>query len=273
MNWRENQFRIILLPGPTVGSPVNIGGFQNLPPSLNFINELVTGPPGSGDLAEVYLAPDGTQAYLRGSLGIDVAQNFSIGAAVPNSALFLADEFRQRMQWSNDMPIRIIHQKEFNESSRTTLTVYQSPPLNEIIYWFEQVSINMYGEVLVNTVAYSNNMSTEDVLPTYCDQIHGIERTAVATMDGSGLSPQNRITTFAIATVLYNIRQCASWFSLFERTLPIVSGISMKGGFIRNVLSYSGYVNNRVFSIITNNFNGATSVMRQKIWNLLNTLK
>ncbi|CAF4380019.1 unnamed protein product, partial [Adineta steineri] len=53
----------------------------------------------------------------------------------------------------------------------------------------------------------------------------------------------------------------------------IANGIRMKGGFISNVLSYSGYVNKQVFSIITNNYNGVTSVMRQKIWNLLNTLK
>jgi hypothetical protein len=47
----------------------------------------------------------------------------------------------------------------------------------------------------------------------------------------------------------------------------------MKPGSIFNVLSYSGYVNNKVFSIILNNYNGATGAMRQKLWNLLDTLK
>ena len=248
-------------------------GFKNLPPSVTFTNELITGPAGTGDLAEVYLAPNSTHGYLRGSLGIDSPKDFSIGAAAPNSALFLADELRQSMRWPSTLPMNIIYQRDGNSPSRVTLDVFQSPPLREIIYWFERISINMYGEVLVNTIAYTKNISTSDVLPMYCEKEHGIERTAVAVMDGSGLSPQNRITTWAIAKVLFNIRQCSSWFSAFENALPTDNGIRMKGGYIENVLSYSGYVNNRVFSIITNNYNGVTSVMRRKIWNLLDTLK
>lgn len=252
---------------------MTVVGFGSRPLSVNFTNELVTGAAGTGDLAEVYLAPDADRGYLRGSLGIDSPINFSIGAATPNSALFLGDELRQSMRWPTTLPMNIIYQKDGSEGSRVALDVYQSPPLKEIIYWFEKASINMYGEALVNTIAYSRNVSTRDVLPVYCENEHGIEQTAVALMDGSGLSPQNRITTWAIAKVLYNIRQCSSWFPSFENALPFDNGIRMKGGFIENVLSYSGYVNNRVFSIITNNFNGMTNVMRRKIWNLLDTLK
>lgn len=273
MNWRENQFRIFLTPGPTVGSPVTVARYENLPPSLTFTNELVTGAPGTGDLADVYLAPDSTHGYLRGSLGIDSPRNFSIGAAAPNSALFLANELRQAMSWPASMPMTTQYNKALNGSARITLEEYQSPPISEIVYWFEKISINMYGEVLVNTIARHINISAGSVLPNYCERVHGIERTAVATMDGSGLSPQNRITTWAIANMLYDIQQCEPWFPDFERTLPVLNGISMKSGFIRNVLSYSGYVNSHVFSIIVNNFNGITGVMRQKIWSLLDTLK
>jgi serine-type D-Ala-D-Ala carboxypeptidase/endopeptidase (penicillin-binding protein 4) len=252
---------------------VTIIGYENLPPSVTFTNELVTDLPDVGDLAEVYLAPDSTHGYLRGSLGINSPKNFSIGAAAPNSALFIGNELRQAMGWSDTIPIRIIYDTDQTESNRITLDVHRSPSLDEIIYWFEKISINMYGEVLINTIARTINVSADSVLPFYCEQIHRIEQTAVATMDGSGLSPQNRITTWAIANVLYNIQQCSSWFPLYQRTLPVVNGITMKGGFIRNVLSYSGYVNQYVFSIITNNFNGVTSSMRRKIWNVLNILK
>jgi D-alanyl-D-alanine carboxypeptidase/D-alanyl-D-alanine-endopeptidase (penicillin-binding protein 4) len=206
-------------------------------------------------------------------VGIDVLKNFSIGAAVPNSALFIANELIQGMRWSNTTPIKIIYHKEVNATARTTLDTYQSPPLSEIIYWLEKMSINLYAEALLKTIAYFTNSSINSVLPVYCESEHGIEQTAVATIDGSGLSPQNRITTWAIARVLYNVRQRAPWFPSFEQALPIINGIRMKSGFISNVLSYSGYVNKKVFSIITNNFNGQTSIMRQKIWNLLDTFK
>jgi len=273
LNWRENQFRIILSPGLAVGNPVTIVYVDHPPPSVTLVNELITSSPGSGSLIDLYLAPDGTHGYLRGTLSIDSAKNFSFDGAIPNSAVYIANEFIQNMRWSNTTPIKIIYQKEANATARTTLDTYQSPPLSEIIYWFEQMSINMYGEVLVKTIAQVINSTIDSILPVYCQNEHGIEQTAVATMDGSGLSPENRITTWAIARVLYNVRQRASWFSLFEQALPITNGIRMKSGYIHNVLSYAGYVNNQVFSIITNNFNGQTSIMRQKIWNLLDTLK
>jgi D-alanyl-D-alanine carboxypeptidase/D-alanyl-D-alanine-endopeptidase (penicillin-binding protein 4) len=273
LNWRENQFRIFLSPGLAVGNPVTIVYVDHPPPSVTLVNELITSPTGSGDRIDLYLAPDGTHGYLRGTLSIDSAKNFSFNGAIPNSAVYIANELIQNIRWSNTTPIRIIYQKEANAAARTTLDTYQSPPLSEIIYWFEKISINMYGEVLVKTIAQVINSTIESILPVYCQNEHGIEQTAVVIMDGSGLSPENRITTWALARVLYNVRKRASWFSLFEQTLPITNGIRMKGGFISNVLSYSGFVNKKVFSIITNNFNGPTNIMRQKILNLLDTLK
>ena len=273
MNWRENQFRIYLKPGLTVGSPVTIAGYDYLPPSITLINELVTGPTGSGDLSIVYLAPDSTVGYIRGSIGIDVGTSFSIGAAVPNSALSIANELIQGMHWPNTTSMKIIYQKEANESARTTLATYQSPPLSEIIYWFEHISINMYGELLVKTIAHVIDATFDSILPNYCQNEHGIEPTAVATRDGCGLSPQNRITTAAITRVLYDVRRRAPWFPFYENALPIINNIRMKSGFISNVLSFSGYVNSKVFSIITNNFNGETGSMREKLYNLLDTLK
>jgi D-alanyl-D-alanine carboxypeptidase/D-alanyl-D-alanine-endopeptidase (penicillin-binding protein 4) len=273
LNWRENQFTIVLSPGLAVGDPVTIVYVDHPPPSVTLINELTTGPSGSGASTTLYLAPDGTYGYLRGTLSIDSAKNFSIGGAIPNASLYIANELIQGMRWANTTPIRIIYQKDANASDRITLDTYQSPPLSEIIYFLEQFSINLYAEVLVKTIAQVTNSSINNVLPVYCESEHGIEQTAVATMDGSGLSPENRITTWAIAHVLYNVRQRATWFPLFEQALPIINNIRMKSGYIHNVLSYAGYVNNQVFSFITNNFNGETSIMREKIWNLLDTLK
>ncbi len=273
MNWRENQFLIFLSPGPAVGDPVTILYVDHPPPSVTLINELITGPPGSGNRTNLYLPPDGIYGYLRGSVSIDSAKNFSIGGAIPNASLYIANELIQGMRWPNTTPIKVIYEKEVNPTTRTTLDTYQSPPLSEIIYWFEQISINLYGEVLVKTIAQVINSTIDSILPVYCQSEHGIEQTAVATMDGSGLSPENRITTWAIARVLYNVRQRAPWFPTFEKALPIINNIRMKSGYIHNAFSYAGYVNKQVFSIITNNFNGETSIMRQKIWNLLDTLK
>lgn len=273
LNWRENQFLIYLSPGLAVGDPVKILSFDHPPPGVDFINEITTGPPNSGDQTALYLAPDGTTGYFRGTLSIDSPQNFSIGGAIPNASLHMTHDLIQGMRWPHNTPIKVIYQKESNGTARTILATYLSPPLSEIVYWFEQVSINLYGELLVKTIAHVLNSTIGNILQDYCQREHDIEPTAVALMDGSGLSPENRITTGAIARVLYNVRRQAPWFPTFEKALPVINNIRMKSGYIHNVLAYAGYVNKQVFSMIINNFNGQTAVMRQKMWNLLDTLK
>ncbi|CAF1017617.1 unnamed protein product [Adineta steineri] len=275
LNWRENQFRLILSPGDAVGKPVTLVASVHPPPSLTIINQAITGPPGSGDRTNMYLALDGNHGYLRGSLAIDLGKNFSIGGAVANSALYVADELRRKMRWSTDTTNLIIlkTKESINAvSDRSTLDVHQSPPMSDILYWFEQDSINLYGEIIIKTIGHKINSSSNTILPTYCQNEHGIEQTAVATIDGSGLSPENRVTTWTLARVLFDVQR-SSWFRIYQSALPIINGIRMKSGYIKNVLSYAGYVNKYVFSIIINNFNGDTNVMHQKIWNLLDTLK
>jgi D-alanyl-D-alanine carboxypeptidase/D-alanyl-D-alanine-endopeptidase (penicillin-binding protein 4) len=275
LNWRENQYRLILSPGNMVGDPVTLVALLHPPPSLNIVNQAITGPPNTGDRTNLYLALDGTHAYLRGSLGIDSGANFSIGGAIPNSGLYVTDELRQAMLWPSDTPISIMLKstEPINTvTDRTTLDIHSSPLLSDILYWFEYASINLYGELIVKTIANIANSTYDTILPTYCQNEHGIEQTAVATIDGSGLSPENRVTTWALARVLFDVQR-ESWFPIYQRALPIINGICMKYGYIKNVISYAGYVNRYVFSIITNNFNGNTDTMRQKIWNLLDTLK
>ncbi|CAF1136563.1 unnamed protein product [Rotaria sordida] len=275
LNWRENQFRLILSPGNAVGDPIILVGLDHPPPSLTIVNQAVTGPQGTGDRTNFYLALDGTHGYLRGSLAIDSGKNFSIGGAVPNSGLYITNELRQKMFWPSDSSISFMHKMEMPvnaASDRTTLDVHRSPPISDILYWMEQASINLYGELIVKTIARATNSSFDTVLPTYCQNEHEIERTAVAVIDGSGLSPEDRVTTWALARVLFNVQR-APWFSLFQRALPIIDGIRMKSGYIKNAYSYAGYVNKYVFSIITNNFNGDMNTMRQKLWNLLDILK
>jgi hypothetical protein len=39
-------------------------------------------------------------------------------------------------------------------SDGTTLDIYRAPPMSDILYWLEQVNINLYGEVIVKTIAH-----------------------------------------------------------------------------------------------------------------------
>src|SRR3546814_594962 len=93
LNWRENQFDILLQPSE-VGGPVGVGGTKPEMGYLQFINELHTGAAGTGDQAYVYLPPYSKVAYLRGTYAIDKRER-SISGAVPDPAFETAFRFRE----------------------------------------------------------------------------------------------------------------------------------------------------------------------------------
>jgi serine-type D-Ala-D-Ala carboxypeptidase/endopeptidase (penicillin-binding protein 4) len=96
-------------------------------------------------------------------------------------------------------------------------------------------------------------------------------------IDGSGLSPANRITSKALVAVMQYARQ-RPWFASFYNGLPEINSIKMKDGYIGGVRSYTGYIKNKngneyTFSFIVNNFEGSAASVREKIWKLLDLLK
>jgi D-alanyl-D-alanine carboxypeptidase/D-alanyl-D-alanine-endopeptidase (penicillin-binding protein 4) len=91
------------------------------------------------------------------------------------------------------------------------MATYSSPTLDSMVYWFLQKSINLYGECLLKTIAYNkgNTGSTDNgvnELKKFWQQ-NGIDSSAINISDGSGLSPQNRVTTFALVNALLCMRK------------------------------------------------------------------
>ena len=96
-------------------------------------------------------------------------------------------------------------------------------------------------------------------------------------IDGSGLSPANRVTTHSLVTVM-QFAKGRPWFAAFYNALPETNGIKMKDGYINGVRSYTGYLkskngNEYVFSFIVNNFDGSAGTVREKMWKVLDLLK
>jgi D-alanyl-D-alanine carboxypeptidase/D-alanyl-D-alanine-endopeptidase (penicillin-binding protein 4) len=107
--------------------------------------------------------------------------------------------------------------------------------------------------------------------------IRGIDKRALNILDGSGLSPANRITASSLTTVLQYAKK-QKWFSSFYNALPEINRIKMKSGSIGGVSSYAGYVKSKngteyTFAFIINNYNGSGSVIKEKMWKLLDILK
>ena len=165
-------------------------------------------------------------------------------------------------------------------ASKTLLTLY-SPPLDSINYWFLQKSVNLFGEALVKTIAYEktgfgSTDSGVNIIKNFWSK-NRIERSALHIIDGSGLSPANRITTDALVTVMQYAKK-QSWYPSFYNALPEQNGIKMKSGYIGGVRSYTGYIKSKsgaeyTFAFIINNYDGSPGAVREKMWKLLDIFK
>lgn len=287
LTWHENQYDLRLLPGSRAGDPVKITGTQPLMEQLHFINELKTGSPGSGDQTYIYAAPYSHLAYLRGTAPAS-HPHFQVSGSVPDPALFCANSLQKALQKAG-IPVsdpltttRLMNLSgEKIPSDLHPLYTHLSPDLKNIIHQFLKKSINLYGELLIKTIALKSDKKagTENGVETEKEfwMAKGIAPEAMHILDGSGLSPGNRVTTRALASVLFHVAQ-QNWYRDYYDCLPVIHNIRMKSGHINGVVSYTGYLNSRqgtplIFSFIVNNYSGSLRRLTGKIFHLLDQIK
>lgn len=280
LNWYENQYDLLLRPGKKVGAPVEITGTRPIADALPLRNELSTGPAGSGDQAIIYpdMWPGGT---VRGTVPAGVA-SFTISGSVAHPADYL---HKGLQHWSRQQADSLFTQLSLQpyspQAGAQPLLTWRSPGLDSIAYFFLQKSINLYGEALLKQMALRQKKAATTDEGVELMRSHwmerGISRGALRMVDGSGLSPHNRITTRALVDVLQYARS-QSWYKPFYEGLPTINGIKMKSGSIKGVRGYAGYVTSArgttyTFAFLVNNFEGSSAAVMQKMFTVLNTLK
>ena len=285
LTWRENQFDVHLRPGSAVGSEVKILEIVPTMPYLQVVNELKTGSSGSGDNAYGYLPPYSSLAYLRGSWGMGIGKA-GISLALPDPAFDAAYRLQDTLK-----RLTILSGKEATTSRRLhlegislpmvaqNLSTITSPSLSEIVYWFNKKSVNLYGEQLLKTIAWksgkipSTRTGASTVINYWANK--GIDKDALNILDGSGLSPGTRVTTKAMASVLFQVQK-EEWFGDYLNSFPENNGMKLKSGSINDVSAYAGYYTasdgNKYIAVINiNNYNG--SGISKKLFKVLDALK
>jgi serine-type D-Ala-D-Ala carboxypeptidase/endopeptidase (penicillin-binding protein 4) len=179
----------------------------------------------------------------------------------------------------------------------TTLGIWHSPDLFELLYRTNHISSNTYAEALLKTIGYemSREGSTKAGLQTiyqyWADK--GVDLHGARLVDGSGLSPVNRISPGQLSGLL-NKMAGEKEFPVFLNTLPLAgySGslarhfhgssaeglLRAKSGFLSNTIAYAGYTpmengHLAAFVIIVNDYQGTSANMRQKILELMNSIR
>jgi D-alanyl-D-alanine carboxypeptidase/D-alanyl-D-alanine-endopeptidase (penicillin-binding protein 4) len=283
--WRENQFDIKLKTG-RVDSPISVARTVPAMPYLDFKSELLNSPAGAGDEAYAFLPVNSKLMYLRGTYAEDQSKK-AISVALPDPAFDAAFRLEDTLK---RLGIAVANDPESTgtltakgqptPAIATNLTTILSPKLSQIIYWLNQKSINLYAEQLLKTIAWKAGKlpSTDNGVEVEQNfwKARGIDPHSLNVVDGSGLSPGDRVTTLTMATVLQSAKG-TDWFPDFYESLPTYNNMKMKSGSILNVLTYAGYQTHDgrelCFSIMVNNFSGSSRAVKEKIFRVLDELK
>jgi D-alanyl-D-alanine carboxypeptidase/D-alanyl-D-alanine-endopeptidase (penicillin-binding protein 4) len=286
LNWHENQYDLYLKPGKKEGDITSIVKTEPILPAAEIVNQIKTGGKGSGDNGYIYLPPYSLNGFTDGSIP-QGNESFVISGAIPNGPLLFLSELQELLQQQkiavsgNYRTYAQNANKEQWPAMQQELITLLSPSLDSINYWFLRKSINLYGEALIKTMAWEKGGlgSTEkgvELVRNFWSE-RGIDKGAVHMIDGSGLSPQNRVTTNAEVKVL-EYAKTRPWYPAFYNALPEYNGMKMKSGSIGGARAFAGYHTARdgkqyVFSIIVNNYDGSPVEIVKKMYGVLDVLK
>ncbi len=299
LNVHENLYYLYLKQSSTLGNIPPISKTLPVVPGLKFINEVQSAGKGTGDNAYIFGTPHSYTRFIRGTIPVGVA-NFKIKGSLPDPPFLFAYELLKKM-WGSDI---------YNENFATSMTefkrnggkrgdaktifTHQSKPLSEIVVRTNMKSVNLYCEALLKTIGKekggegSTEKGIEIVKKFWSDR--GVNLDAFFMLDGSGLSPQNAVTTKQMATIMSKIARDNNLYPIFEKSLPVggksgalkgmfkgsnaIGKIRAKSGGMTRVRSYTGYLTaasgkSYSFSIIANNFTGSSLEVRRAMEVLL----
>jgi D-alanyl-D-alanine carboxypeptidase/D-alanyl-D-alanine-endopeptidase (penicillin-binding protein 4) len=287
ITWHENQFDLTVQPGARIGDTVR-PLYAKPDPMQTILPLATTAAAGSGDNSYLYLSTGatewcrtGSRITLRGTL--PAGKNTVVSGSLPDPAQTFSNDFQRKLKEQKIVqtaPGGLVPASP-DTASLQVFHRLQSPPLDSIVYWFLRRSVNLYGEALLRSIALKNTGTAStskgvDFVRSFWKE-RGIDPAELALRDGSGLSPENRVSTRAQVQVLQYARQ-QPWFGSYFSGFPEYNGMKIKSGTISNVKGFCGYHTSKegvtyTFSILVNNYNGRTSTVVEKMYAILNELK
>lgn len=282
----DNKYYLDFKPGPKVGDKAEVVSIRPEIQNLKYINEMMTGPKGSGDNGYIVNAPNQYSPVFHGSIPGDT-DKFTIKGSIPNPALCVAQDLTQTLRKSGVSVDKDpwIKNNKTSYSSGILLKTVQSPPLKLITEITNKLSNNTYTEMLLLKIAHKRSgkgTTSQGVheIEKYMDRL-GVEHSGLDLMDASGLSRHNMITARIFADYLsaqthekhfkdfYNSFAVAGsdkdfgYVVYFCRNSSAAENARIKTGYIDGVRSHTGYVTSKsgrliAFSCIANNYHCKT---------------
>ena len=287
LNWGENSFDLKMNVSGPIGSEAKIISSEPnwIKPTIK--NFVTVAEKGSGDNSLIFSTPFQSSIFTNGTLAKN-SSAYSISGSLPDPGLAFGRELKEFLENEKITVKNIVtylslirENKRFPDGKFIKIASITSPKFDSLNFWFLHKSINLYGECFIKSIAINAGKTPAtkvgvELVKEFWNK-NGIDNAAIKIVDGSGLSPANRITTTSLVSVLEFARK-KTWYESFLKSLPEMNGLKMKSGYIGGVRSYAGYIKSKLgneytFAFIVNNFDGSPTVVREKMWTILNLLK
>ncbi|MBK8491501.1 MAG: D-alanyl-D-alanine carboxypeptidase/D-alanyl-D-alanine-endopeptidase [Saprospirales bacterium] len=263
-------------------------------PEITFLSEVRSGASGSGDNAYIYGGPYDYNCPVKGTIPLG-SGIFKIKGAVPDPPLMAAQILSKTLGMGGVEVVQApVSKKEAGGPGRKVIYTHYSPSLQKIVERANQESVNLYCEALLLAIGMkqygegSRGAGLQAIKAFWVDR--GISLDGNALIDGSGLSVDNRVSSYQLAQIIRKIYADPQLWPLFGASLPVAgkSGtlsdmlkgtaaegrIQAKSGSMKSVRSYTGIVHTKsgrslAFCMIANDFSCSSYAMRKKMEQLL----
>ncbi|MCP9234403.1 D-alanyl-D-alanine carboxypeptidase/D-alanyl-D-alanine-endopeptidase [Lewinella sp. JB7] len=294
LNVNENAYYLSFSQRQREGATPPILDTEPKVPGLVFVNELTSGPRGSGDRAYIFGAPFNYRQYVRGTIPVGTGR-FRIRGSIPDPALLAAQLLDRKLEASG---VDVVQPPASDQTvgsgpygNGKVLDERRSPPLSEIVDRTNLTSNNLYAETLLremNKARGNTDLASTDIVIDWLES-RGVKTEGVRLLDGSGLSARNFFPPSAMTTLLVDRSGSDRWresIPLAGRTgslRRVLRGtvaegrVQGKSGTIDAVRAYAGYVDRPdgrrlAYSIAVNNHTLRGSRLNELIYGLMRDL-
>lgn len=301
LTFHQNQF-FCRFQTAAVGEPAKLVGTDPRLPSIQFINEMRTGAPGSGDQGYIYGFPYSKVYYLRGTVPAGSGY-FTIKGSLPDPAFFCARAFTKHLR-QRDFPVEgeptterllEIEGRRIPEDRKLLLTE-ESDPLSAIARVTNFKSNNLMAECIHRAIGLESagegtTIAASEAVLSHWEK-RGIDKTGFFMDDGCGLARANTVTARQLAEILFYTSKSDTG-EVFYSTLPAAgqSGtlrsigrgspsegrVRAKSGTLDRIKNYCGYINANsgkryAFALLINHYDAELWIVKSRIVRIWNQL-
>jgi D-alanyl-D-alanine carboxypeptidase/D-alanyl-D-alanine-endopeptidase (penicillin-binding protein 4) len=238
LNLEHNRMAVRFLPGAKVGDPATLLNGSPIPTDTRWINEVSTGPAGSGDGVSIYSSPGARVISLRGT--VPQGGEFTVGGANPDPPAVALEALKAALEKAG---VKFSEQPTPSAGAASVVAIHRSAPLPEIIDHLHRVSDNLEAQCLFLTLGNHAGKNSSTAVREYWEK-SGVVFDGLRLIDGSGLARANMIRPLDLARVNHAARHGPHGDRYFQSLnsslagevrakLGSMSGVKTDVGFLR----------------------------------------